>query len=83
MDAPRLCLFAAAILMPFVAMAQEEGQAASQAGNNPKPKIEIIASAAVDRERLMWHKRRWADYWRQRKSGWSNQHLNAVHDSAR
>jgi hypothetical protein len=43
----RLCVFAAAILMPFIAVAREEAQEPSQAGSNPKPKIEIVAGIAV------------------------------------
>ena len=38
----------------------------------PDDEVEAViaaygSGAAVDRQRLMWHKRRWSDYWRQRE----------------
>ena len=40
----------------------------------PDDQVEAViaqygSSAPLDRQRLMWHKRRWADYWKQRNSG--------------
>lgn len=48
----------------------------------PEDEVEAVitqygSGAAVDRWRLMWHKRRWADYWQQRNPGASSQHGSA------